>query len=318
MFGPYTLLRRQSLRVLALSVTLSGMIASAAPPAWWSNGNPPIITGAPANNRGPANIGQTKWMVTEALRALDAAAPTVATQIRADLAGTAPSFADRIIDLAVPPNPKPAGWAEKQKAPLLIGQLKAISAPFYTRLNAAAPTWLATERTTNATNNPTSVFPWTPTATDDQNKAIATIGQLKAVFSLRVETAPVIVIADMDLDGMSDQWELDYGFDPNDPSDAEADKDGDGLTNIEEYLTGSDPESPRIHAFAETYNIDGTITYAWLSHAVQGAWFRIEDELPDGGKKTLFSTTYGSARLPHIPGSSSYTLTLDPVNDYIP
>ena len=47
MFGHYTLLRRQSLRVLALLVTLSGMIASAAPPAWWSNGNPPIITGAP-------------------------------------------------------------------------------------------------------------------------------------------------------------------------------------------------------------------------------------------------------------------------------
>jgi len=46
---------------------------------------------------------------------------------------------------------------------------------------------------------------------------------------------------DSDHDGMPDEWETKYGLDPNDPSDAAKDKDGDGYTNLEEYLNGTDP-----------------------------------------------------------------------------
>jgi len=49
---------------------------------------------------------------------------------------------------------------------------------------------------------------------------------------------------DGDSDGMPDQWELVYGFDPKDPSDAQEDSDGDGLTNLEEYLALSNPLNP--------------------------------------------------------------------------
>ena len=139
---------------------LLAMISLAAPPLWWSQGNPPVITGTAENNKGPANIGQAKNMVAQALTALDTAAPTVATQIRADLATSHPG-------LLTVPSPKPADWADKQKAPLLLGQLKAIAHPFYTQLHAAAPTWLAAERTTNDTNYPNSIFPWTAETTDD-------------------------------------------------------------------------------------------------------------------------------------------------------
>src|SRR5690606_5212355 len=41
--------------------------------------------------------------------------------------------------------------------------------------------------------------------------------------------------------GMPDEWELRYGFDPNDPSDGSGDADGDVYTNVEEYLNGTDP-----------------------------------------------------------------------------
>jgi hypothetical protein len=46
---------------------------------------------------------------------------------------------------------------------------------------------------------------------------------------------------DDDGDGIPDEWELKYTLDPKDPSDAEEDPDADGLTNLEEYLKGSDP-----------------------------------------------------------------------------
>ena len=47
--------------------------------------------------------------------------------------------------------------------------------------------------------------------------------------------------ADTDHDGMPDEWEEKFGLNPNDPSDGATDKDGDGYTNIEEWLNGTDP-----------------------------------------------------------------------------
>ena len=46
---------------------------------------------------------------------------------------------------------------------------------------------------------------------------------------------------DSDGDGMPDKWEKKYGLDPDDPSDANQDMNGDGYTNIEMYINGIDP-----------------------------------------------------------------------------
>ncbi len=46
---------------------------------------------------------------------------------------------------------------------------------------------------------------------------------------------------DSDDDGMPDDWETANGLNPNDPSDANGDADGDGYTNIEEYINGLIP-----------------------------------------------------------------------------
>ena len=50
------------------------------------------------------------------------------------------------------------------------------------------------------------------------------------------------VPVDSDGDGMPDEWEKKYGFDPNDPTDGAKDADGDGYTNVEEYLNGTNPK----------------------------------------------------------------------------
>ncbi len=46
---------------------------------------------------------------------------------------------------------------------------------------------------------------------------------------------------DTDMDGMPDLWEMQYGLDYNNPLDAKEDPDQDGLTNLEEYLAGTNP-----------------------------------------------------------------------------
>ena len=48
-------------------------------------------------------------------------------------------------------------------------------------------------------------------------------------------------LPDHDQDGMPDEWEIKHGLDPNDPKDAGKDTDGDGYTNLEEYINGTDP-----------------------------------------------------------------------------
>jgi hypothetical protein len=48
---------------------------------------------------------------------------------------------------------------------------------------------------------------------------------------------------DSDKDGMPDEWENKYKLNPNDPSDAILDCNGDGYTNIEKYINGIDPDN---------------------------------------------------------------------------
>jgi hypothetical protein len=58
-----------------------------------------------------------------------------------------------------------------------------------------------------------------------------------AAFTAVVQLAS----ADTDGDGMADDWETQYGLDPNNPGDANMDSDGDGLLNWQEYVTGTNP-----------------------------------------------------------------------------
>ena len=50
--------------------------------------------------------------------------------------------------------------------------------------------------------------------------------------------------ADSDHDAMPDAWEKRFGFNPNDPTDGPKDLDGDGYTNVEEFLNQTDPRKP--------------------------------------------------------------------------
>jgi len=57
--------------------------------------------------------------------------------------------------------------------------------------------------------------------------------------NVMVQDAP-----DTDGDGMPDEWEMAYGLNPVDSSDAHQDSDGDGLDNLSEFLLSTDPTNP--------------------------------------------------------------------------
>jgi hypothetical protein len=87
---------------------------------------------------------------------------------------------------------------------------------------------------------------------------------------------------------MPDDWEVLYGFNLFDPSDAAEDADGDGLTNLEEFLRASDPVSPP-EVGAWSFNVGiGTVVADASSFANHGAFV---------GSPTWISGVSGSALL---------------------
>ncbi len=237
-----------------------------ADPAWWETRG--VISTAPAANLAPANIGQAKHMAAMALAKLQERLPAASHQaLQADVA--------LIVNLSLP-DPLPPGYYETQRAVLLNGQLKAIAKPFYDHLRTHDATWLDNAMTAGnlvvmepGSNPPTpSPYPWSKATTDDANRAPATLGQLKAVFSLPLETVPSMDL-DSDGDGVTDSEEYAYGTDPINPTtvsgipdlwlvlnfgesllnsglamfNPNADPDGDGISTVEELQSGTNPNS---------------------------------------------------------------------------
>ena len=65
------------------------------------------------------------------------------------------------------------------------------------------------------------------------------------VVSLYLEgTMSPVAMMDYDGDGMPNGWEIENNLDPTDPSDAYADADHDSLSNLNEFILGTDPNNP--------------------------------------------------------------------------
>ena len=95
--------------------------------------------------------------------------------------------------------------------------------------------------------------------------------------------------ADTDGDGMPDDWEKQYGFDPANPADATLDADGDGLDNRSEYRAGTDPRDPSsvLRLRAAWSATAGSVDL--LFSAVAGHAYRLEEAaaIPGGPWTTV-------------------------------
>jgi hypothetical protein len=84
-------------------------------------------------------------------------------------------------------------------------------------------------------------------------------------------------VIDSDGDGISDGWEVETGLDPEDFSDAAADLDADGKSNLEEYLAGTSPRDSlsclRVTRVLPTEEEEGAVEVEWLT--VRGRNYRV-------------------------------------------
>jgi len=116
--------------------------------------------------------------------------------------------------------------------------------------------------------------------------------------------------ADRDHDGMPDQWETDNGLDPDNPADRNGDNDGNGYTNLEEYLNSIvtfrnfiyppdnlNAELTDIRAITLTWNNNATGNYGIFVERKSTGGFETIDTLPEGttvytDTALQFETTY--------------------------
>lgn len=90
-------------------------------------------------------------------------------------------------------------------------------------------------------------------------KGILTVEQIQDLAEGGSPFAPPV---DTDGDGMPDDWETQYGFNPANPADASQDADGDGATNLQEYQAGTNPTDttkPVLNSAAGTATFDQVI-----------------------------------------------------------
>jgi hypothetical protein len=171
-------------------------------PEWWTTQNV-LTVGTPADDYAAINQGQLKNLVSGAVAAMDSSWPDEGAGY--DLHALVQSW-------LTPTN------QTDDYAAVTLGQLKAVSVPVYDRLISVG---LATAYPWNTANSP---------APDDY--ALANIGQAKALFAF-------------DLNGtlthhLPASWLARYPMSGT-GNGADDDFDGDGLTNFEEFLLGTDP-----------------------------------------------------------------------------
>jgi uncharacterized protein (DUF1800 family) len=117
-----------------------------------------------------------------------------------------------------------------------------------------------------------------------------------------VSTAPLGPV-DFDNDGMPDAWETAHTFNPANLADAELDADSDGLSNLREFLAGTNPRAADSDGDGASDGVELTNGSDPLSSGSIPAWFhfagKIDDLDGDGLSDSWLLWSGGTPRAPH-------------------
>src|SRR5206468_1730969 len=94
---------------------------------------------------------------------------------------------------------------------------------------------------TNVTSEPISFLTLTNIQTNQAGTYRVVIKNAANPPGLVSSNALLTVLPDSDGDGLPDEWEIAHGLNAFDATDATLDLDGDGVTGLDEYRSGTDP-----------------------------------------------------------------------------
>ena len=95
---------------------------------------------------------------------------------------------------------------------------------------------------------------------------------------------------------MPNDWERTYSLNPDDPADAKLDSDGDGLTNLQEYLSGTNPRDASSHLKFDSVTVSaGTVTLRLTAVANRSYTIQYRDDLAAGDWQKLTNVLAGAA-----------------------
>lgn len=156
---------------------------------------------SPADDFAAANIGQLKNIYSRAVEELDAA---IEGGAGIEVSGLAAAWLSDPAD----------GIFRDDFALLNQGQLKATAQPVYKRLRQVGYFGPPLESG--------SLYPWGEAGRAEDAFAAVNLGQMKHVFSFFAGTVYFdAYLADGDLDGMANGWEIEQGLDPGNSTDAD-------------------------------------------------------------------------------------------------
>jgi hypothetical protein len=228
-----------------------------------------------------------------------ATSPTLTlTNVSINQTGT---FVAMITDGLVTSSSAPATLAVVVE-PLIIQQPLSVSVPIggtatlsvMITNNASLPVGYRWRRgTTTVASNAANTYVNFLTITNVQSSAFYIVTVFNAARPAGIASAltSVSVLPDADLDGIPDAWETANGFLSNDPSDASLDTDHDGMSNLQEYIAGTNPRDPLSYLKVDrvTLGSQATIQFMALSNHTYtvelsdnlnaGSWTRLADVL---------------------------------------